>query len=84
MNDNRGDRPTEKTSSILTRRRILQGAGGFIAAAAFPAKRAAASVLGPNQGPQGAPSAPVADLTGRLARYMVEARNRNQIGRAHV
>ena len=77
MNDNRGDRPTEKTSSILTRRRILQCAGGLLAAATFPAKRAAASVLRPNQGPQGVPSAPVADLTGRLARYMVEARNRN-------
>src|SRR2546425_10435615 len=58
--------PTEKNTSI-TRRRMLQGAGGVIAAAAFPGWITAASVS------QKAAS----DITGRLARYMVEARDRN-------
>ena len=77
MNNNRGDMSAGMAGSILTRRRILQCAGGLLAAAAFTEKGTAASVLGPNQVPQGVPSAPVADLTGRLARYMVEARNRD-------
>ena len=58
--------PTEKNTSI-TRRRMLQGAGGVIAAAAFPGGITTASVS------QKAAS----DITGRLARYMVEARDRN-------
>src|SRR5262245_14084769 len=58
---------------MLTRRRILQGTGGFLAAA-FPAARAtrAANRRGQNPGPR-----PSGDITGRLARYMVEARNRS-------
>ena len=53
------------------RRRILQGAGGLIAAAALTPKDAAAA-------PAQTPAAPAAgaDVTGRLARYMVSARNR--------
>ena len=61
-----------KKDSDLTRRRVLQGAGGLIAAAALPA--GVASALPPGQGAQ-APRA--ADVTGRLARYMVEARDRS-------
>jgi 2-methylcitrate dehydratase PrpD len=53
------------------RRRILQGAGGLIAAAALTPKDAAAA-------PAQTPAAPAAgaDVTGRLARYMVSARDR--------
>ena len=47
------------------RRRMLQGAGGFVAATALPFR----------QDPS--PSAAPANVTGRLARYMVEARNRS-------
>lgn len=50
---------------------MLQGAGGLIAAAALPA--GVASALSRGQGAQ-APRA--ANVTGRLARYMVEARDR--------
>jgi len=42
------------------RRRLLQGAGSLLAAAALPARAAPAG----------------AEITGRLARYMVEARDR--------
>ncbi|HEY6359482.1 MAG TPA: MmgE/PrpD family protein [Vicinamibacterales bacterium] len=52
----------------LTRRRMLQGAGGLVAAAAFPAIPAAAQ--------RGSFKA-TTDFTGRLARYMVEARDRS-------
>jgi 2-methylcitrate dehydratase PrpD len=68
----------------LTRRRWLQSAGGFMTAAAFPA--AADPAFDPGQisapaapagtGPAAAPPAG-ADVTGRLARYMVEARDRS-------
>jgi 2-methylcitrate dehydratase PrpD len=53
--------------SAVTRRRMLQGAGGLLAAAAFPVEAAAQG-----REPEGAG----ADVTGRLARYMVEARDR--------
>lgn len=55
----------------LTKRRLLQGAGGLIAAAAFPAGLATARPLS-----QGAPAPRAANITSRLARYMVEARDR--------
>jgi 2-methylcitrate dehydratase PrpD len=77
VGDNHGDMSTEKDGSNLTRRRILQGAGGIIAAAAFPAKGATASALSFSQSAPKAPSKADADVTGRLARYMVEARNRS-------
>jgi 2-methylcitrate dehydratase PrpD len=47
------------------RRRILQGAGGIVAATALPFRQDPSS------------SAAAANVTGRLARYMVEARNRS-------
>jgi 2-methylcitrate dehydratase PrpD len=56
--------------STLSRRRLLQGTGGFLAAATFaPAAPVRA------QAAQRAPAS--ADLTGRLARYMVSARDRS-------
>jgi 2-methylcitrate dehydratase PrpD len=54
------------------RRRILRNAGGVLAAAVFPAVEvspSAASQVGPQ-------SAPPTDLTGRVARYMADARQR--------
>lgn len=49
---------------------MLQGAGGLVAAAALPARAEALSALA-----QGTP-ATATDLTGRVARYMAEARQR--------
>ena len=63
---------TIKSDAELTRRRVLQGAGGLIAAATFPA-----SVASALPGGQGAPAPRSANVTGRLARYMVEARDRS-------
>jgi 2-methylcitrate dehydratase PrpD len=51
---------------------MLQGAGGLVAAAAFPATEAAAVPL-----LQAPTSSRPADVTGRLASYMVEARDRS-------
>jgi len=47
------------------RRRMLQGAGGFVAATALPFRQSPSS------------SGATANVTGRLARYMVEARSRS-------
>ena len=55
----------------VTRRRVMLGAGGVLAAA-FPT----AGAVRPTPLPQ-ASRRPSADVTGRLARYMVEARDRN-------
>lgn len=66
---------TNRTSK-LTRRRILQSAGGFLAAAAIPAERLAGAALPPRQESAKASAAPAGDLTGQIARYMVEARDR--------
>src|SRR5215813_7878595 len=51
----------------MQRRYILQGLGGLVAAAALPEH--AAKALAQER-------APAADITGKLARYMVSARNR--------
>jgi 2-methylcitrate dehydratase PrpD len=71
VKDNRG------SSSAFTRRRMLQGAGGWIAASAIPAKGLASPVLFFPQGSPKAAAAPAADFTGQLARYMVEVRDGN-------
>jgi 2-methylcitrate dehydratase PrpD len=55
---------------------MLQGAGGLITAAAVPIKTAAGAVSSP-QGAGKSPATNVADITGTLARYMVEARNQS-------
>lgn len=52
-----------------TRRQILQGAGGLIAAATFPPGALLAAPQAPAAGRPG-------DVTARLARYMVEARDK--------
>jgi len=57
----------------FARRRMLQGAGGLIAAATLPA--APLSAAQPTNAPAAARPAG-ADVTGRLARYMVESRTR--------
>ncbi|MCZ6476127.1 MAG: MmgE/PrpD family protein [Gammaproteobacteria bacterium] len=54
----------------ITRRRTLQGAGGLLAAAALPGTSVAQDTT-----PAAAPRRD--DLTGRLARYMVAARDRS-------
>jgi 2-methylcitrate dehydratase PrpD len=67
---------TKNLDSRLTRRRMLQGAAGLITAAAVPIKTAAGAVSSP-QGAGTSPATNVADITGTLARYMVEARNQS-------
>ena len=62
-----------ENDSMVTRRRMLKGAGGLIAAAALPATVSARAL---QQGSP-APSSTATDVTGRLARYMVEARDRS-------
>jgi len=57
---------------MLTRRNLLQGAAGFMAASAFPLGR----VAGARAQAQGATGATAADLTGRVARYMAQVRDR--------
>ncbi len=80
MKEKRGDMGATKdrpSGAGLTRRRMLQTAGGAIAAAAIPAKGLAFPAA---RFPQEAakPSAPGAatDITGQLSRYMVAARDR--------
>jgi 2-methylcitrate dehydratase PrpD len=72
VSDNRNGIPAGAADPALTRRRVLQSAGGLFAAAAFPTTASAA----PGRS-QAAPAARSADVTGRLARYMVESRDRN-------
>jgi 2-methylcitrate dehydratase PrpD len=57
-----------KNDGRVTRRRLLKGAGGLMAAAAVPPSRVASTR-------QAASSSP-GNVTARLARYMVEARDR--------
>ena len=61
--------PEPDDSLKLSRRRILQGASGSIALAALPACDSSSVSTTQTQAPRGA------DLTGRLARYMVGARD---------
>lgn len=65
--------------AALTRRRLLQASGGAIAAAAFPAARLSGAVQPLTQvsPPPASTTAASADLTGQLARYMVQARDQN-------
>jgi len=66
----------DQDASMPTRRRILKSAGGCIAAAAFRASGSAAA-SSPGQTPSASSSAAGANVTGRLARYMVDARDRD-------
>jgi 2-methylcitrate dehydratase PrpD len=58
----------------LGRRPVLKGAAGFMAAAALPHSNSAAAQAARAAGPSQA--SPGADVTGRLAQYMVEATTR--------
>lgn len=75
VRDNRKRAPIKNDDPVLTRRRMLQGAG-LIAVAAFQPP-GGASALPRGQAPSVAPSRAGADVTGRVARYMVEARDRS-------
>ena len=72
MKTNRDGLPARRKDSSVTRRRMMLGAGGILAAA-FPATGAALPLLPFAQASRKTPSA---DVTGRLVRYMVEARDR--------
>ena len=79
VNDDRSDRSVTGDRSYpagLTRRRILQGAGSVLAAAAIPPKRLTRAALPPRQESPKTAATAATDLTGQLARYMVQARNR--------
>jgi len=66
---------TRKTNaSSLSRRRLLQSAGGLIAAKAFPLS---AEAIAMPIAQADANRASATDVTGRLARYMAEARDRD-------
>ncbi len=60
--------PPSEDDVLISRRRTLQGAGTLLAAATLPA-----SSVAQQSAPAAAPRRP--DLTGRLARYMVAARD---------
>ncbi len=86
MEDDRGNTLIKAEHSTLTRRRLLQGVGGLIAASTLPASGAMSTPTGAGSALVGSPAAPpvapiaktspaaVPDLTGQLARYMVAAR----------
>jgi 2-methylcitrate dehydratase PrpD len=64
------------SSARISRRRVLQSVGGILAAAALPVERLTGATL-PFPQESSKPTATVTtDLTGQLARYMVEARDR--------
>jgi 2-methylcitrate dehydratase PrpD len=75
MDKNRRDASIEKDHLIPTRRHLLQSTGGLIAASALSANGAVGAPLPAEEAPK--PTATAApDLTGRLASYMVAARDR--------
>jgi 2-methylcitrate dehydratase PrpD len=79
VKDNQGDEPAKKDGSIpagFTRRSMLQRAGGAIAAATLPTAPPTMRAFSFRQETAKPPATPSADITGQLARYMVEARER--------
>jgi 2-methylcitrate dehydratase PrpD len=75
MNKNRRDASIEEDDLTPTRRHLLRRAGGLIAASAVAANGALGATLAAEEAPNStAIAAP--DLTGRLANYMVAARDR--------
>jgi 2-methylcitrate dehydratase PrpD len=80
VKNDRGDRVglnvgTPGLTSGLTRRRLLQGASGWMAAAAIAPEKL--KFLDPSLRQDSSPTpAKTADITGQLARYMAEARRR--------
>jgi hypothetical protein len=76
MDKNRRDASIEKDHLIPTRRHLLQSAGGLVVASALPANGAVGATLPAEGAPK--PTATAApDLTGRLASYMIAARDRS-------
>ena len=75
MGDNRGGMSPDKDGSALTRRRILQGADGIIAAATLPSPGAKDSALALSQEAPKAAAKASADVTGRAVVFdVVESR----------
>src|SRR5687768_8384660 len=60
----------------LSRRRVLKGAGGMMAAAVTPSSLAEAARQNAQVGGRPAEVGSAGDVTSRLARYMAEARDR--------
>jgi len=77
-NDRSGRSATTDGSypAVLTRRRMLQAAGEVLAATALPIERLTSATLRPRQESSKAAAPAATDLTGQLARYMVQARDR--------
>jgi 2-methylcitrate dehydratase PrpD len=76
MENDRGSGSAARDRSIQTRRYLLQSAAGLIAASALPPSRAMSATLSDPESPK--PTATASpDLTGRLASYMVSARDRS-------
>jgi len=73
--DDKLDALNKKPQTSVTRRPILQGAAGLMAAAALPNPHASAAQHTPTAGISALPAPRDPDLTGRLARYMAEVRN---------
>jgi len=68
------DAPHRKDAPSLSRRRTLQGAGGLLAAAALPGCDVPSQARAQQPPPTETQPRRI-DLTGRLARYMVQARS---------
>jgi 2-methylcitrate dehydratase PrpD len=77
MKNKHGGTSTESRGPLLARRHVLQGAGSLIAASVLPAGVAKAATRAVGPAPAEASAAAPADLTGRLARYMVAAREQS-------
>jgi 2-methylcitrate dehydratase PrpD len=73
VKEHRDDLTQNEHHSVVTRRRMLQTAGGLIAAAALPARIAANPASLSTQVGQSRQAS--ADITGQVARYMVTARD---------
>jgi 2-methylcitrate dehydratase PrpD len=67
----------ERNSGTVTRRRLLQGAGGLVTAAAWPLAPTGARASSSGQDSVAGSAKSAGEITGRLARYMVEARGRS-------
>src|SRR2546428_14156622 len=74
MGDVRDGLSAGKEIASLTRRRILQGAGAFLGTTVIPVSKEAPAANLPLQGSRKPASA---DITGRLAEYMGQARDQN-------
>lgn len=72
-----GCRPTEPRGTLLARRHLLQGVGGLLAVSGLSPAVAKGATRAASGTPAEAPAAVPADLTGRLARYMVAAREQS-------